>query len=245
VLAALAPPDAHLVEALLLCHTLRGNGAHGVTLLAPYLAYTRQDREETGHSRATAWVGALLPASGVERVITVDAHSARVGELFPVPLVSLSPARLFAEEILRFAFQDATVVAPDAGARERAEAVRVAAGMTTPIACMEKTRTAGGVTGVLHGAVGRRVVIVDDILDTGGTLIACAQALQHAGVREIIVMVTHALFTGDAWSHLWEYGVMKLVCLDTIPIGEPRLDDRIHVLRASSLLVGYLKNGGN
>ncbi|HOS43762.1 MAG TPA: ribose-phosphate diphosphokinase, partial [Armatimonadota bacterium] len=244
VLASLAPPDEQLLAALLLCDTLRRQGAAAVTLLAPYLAYTRQDREEAGRSRATAWLGALLQASGVARVVTIDVHSARVGELFPIPLASLSPARLFAEAVLRFAFQDAVVVAPDAGAMARADAVRAAAGIAAPLAWMEKTREPAGVTGVLHGAVGRRAVIVDDILDTGGTLIACARALRRVGAREMLVMVSHALFTGDAWPRLWDEGVTKLVCLDTVPVGEPRLDDRIHVLRAAPLLIAHGAGGG-
>jgi ribose-phosphate pyrophosphokinase len=241
VLASLAPPDERMTETLLLCHTLRKEGAGDISLLAPYLAYTRAERDEPRRSRATAWVGALLAASGVSRVVTIDVHNPQVAALCPLPLVSLSPARLFAEAILRFAWQDATIVAADAGARDRAVAVRAAAGMPAPLAVMAKTRTATGVTGELQGSVGQRAVIVDDILDTGGTLIACARALRHAGVDDIMVCVSHPLFSGVDWPRLWDHGVTRLICLDTVPAEAARLDDRIHILRCASLLADGIR----
>lgn len=241
VLTSLAPPDERLMQALLLCHTLHKDGAREITLLAPYLAYTRANRDELRLSRATAWVGALLQASGISRVVTIDVHGPQIAELYPMPLVSLSPARLFAEEILRFAWQDATVVAPDDGARERAEAVRITAAMPIPLAVMTKTRTADGITSDLRGQVGCRAVIVDDILDTGATLLACAHALRHAGVEEIMICVSHSLFTGSDWLRLWEHGVTHLICLDTVPAEAARLDDRIHILRGTRLLAEYLR----
>src|SRR5260370_20976239 len=99
LLGTLARPDEHMLSFLLLSHTLQKEGARTVTALFPYLAYARHDRPEEGKSLATAWVGSLLQASGIAKVITVDVHSPAVQELFPIPLVSLSPARLFAQEI--------------------------------------------------------------------------------------------------------------------------------------------------
>ena len=241
VLGTLAPPDAQLLAMLLLCHALHGEGAARVIALLPYLAYMRQDRPEAGRSLATAWLGGILPASGIDEVVTVDIHSPHAAMLLPVRLTDLSPASLFAEVLLRDGLREATLVAPDEGAIARAEAVRVAAGVTVPIAHLVKQRTATGVSSTLQGTVSRRAVVVDDLLDTGGTLLACCAALQRAGTEEITIMVTHALFTGSAWQQLWELGVRRIYCTDTVPL-PPSIDDaRIEVLSIEPLIVPWVK----
>lgn len=234
VLGTLAPPDERMLAALLLCDTLRKEGACTVTLAAPYLAYMRQDKEEAGKSQAAPWVGAQLEASGVTQVVTVDIHSERAAELVPVPVVSLSPAEIFAAEIKRLGWQGAMLVAPDEGAIERCEDVRREAGIVDPVAYMHKERTPAGVHGTLHGETGRRAVVVDDILDTGSTLVACCEALWTTGTEDIIVMVTHGLFTGDGWQRLWSLGVSQICCTDTVPLAVR--DERIRVLSVLPVL---------
>lgn len=242
VLGAVAPPDEHLLATLLLSHTLKKEGARGITALLPYLGYARHDRAEPRRSRATAWLGEVLRASGAGAVVAIDVHSSLVHELFPIPVRSLSPASLFAGAIARLALADPVVVAPDEGAIERCEAVRRAAGIGRPLAHLSKIRTPEGVRhSVLHGAVGGDVVIVDDILDTGGTLVSAAEALQRAGARQIIVMVTHGLFTGTGWERLWSLGVRRVYCTDTTPpLGSPG-SGPITVLPVAPLLAAQLE----
>ena len=220
VLGSIAPPDEQLLSALLLAHTLKKEGAKQVNAVFPYLGYARHDKDKPGQSLATAWAGSLVRASGYDRVITVDVHSEKTKELFPVPLVSLSPAKVFAEAITRHGLADATVVAPDEGAIARCEAVRTAAGMSSrKISYFEKHRTD---TGIIHagpiGEVGRRAVIIDDILDTGGTLVSACEQLSKTGVEEIEVMVTHGLFTGMRWKDLYRLGVKRIFCTDSVPL---------------------------
>ncbi len=167
--ASITPPDEHLITTLLLSHTRRKEGAARVTAFLPYLAYTRQDKDEAGQSMATAWVGTLLAASGIDEVVTLDIHSDRAQALMRVPVRSLSPALLWAAEIQRQGWTDATTVAPDHGAIVRCETVRQAAGISAPIAWFEKHRARAGVESSLHGTAGARAIIIDDILDTGGT----------------------------------------------------------------------------
>ena len=102
ILGTIAPPDEQLLSILLLSHTLKKEGAHHIIALVPYLAYARDDKRKERKSLATAWVGALLKASGVDEVITVDVHSTEAQDLFPLPLVSLSPANIFAQEMSGF-----------------------------------------------------------------------------------------------------------------------------------------------
>jgi ribose-phosphate pyrophosphokinase len=240
LLGAVAPPDEDLLATLLVAHTLLTEGARRIIALLPYLGYARHDKREPGKSLGTAWLGRLLHASGVQDVVTVDVHSRRVHDLFPLPVHSLSPAAVFAAEIERDGLQDACVVAPDEGAVERCEAVRTAAGIPRPLARLSKTRTERGVVHTaLQGAVGARAVIVDDILDTGGTLTSACEALGRAGVRDIRVMVTHGLFTGVAWQRLWALGVSRIYCTDTT--SPPPAGDAITVLSVAPLLAAHLK----
>ena len=241
VLGAVAPPDEHLLGTLLLSHTLSKEGARSVTALVPYLGYARHDKAEPRKSRATAWLGAILKSSGVSDVVTVDVHSRLVHELFPIPVHSLSPADLFARELAALRLAEPTVVAPDAGARERCEAVRRVAGIRRPLAYFTKERIAEGIRhSVLHGGVGRQVVLVDDILDTGGTLVSACEALQRAGGEEIVVMATHGLFTGTAWERLWSLGVTRIYCTDTTPLPGRLTSSRIVVLSVASLLAAHV-----
>jgi ribose-phosphate pyrophosphokinase len=241
VLGSVAPPDDHLLSTLLLSHTLRKEGAVAVTAMLPYLGYARHDKPEAGHSLATAWLGEVMRASGVTEVVTVDVHSSRVHQLFPVPVRSLSPARIFASEIAALARTDPTVVAPDAGALERAEALRRAAGFERPLAHLTKRRTVDGVAhSMLHGSVSGAAIVVDDILDTGGTLVSACEALRDAGVREVTVVVTHGLFTGTAWERLWSLGVARIFCTDSMPLPARAASGRVVVRSLAPLLAEYL-----
>ncbi len=234
VWGSLAPPDEQLVSVLALAHTLRREGARQLVALLPYLGYARQDRAESGQSLGAAWAGDLLQAVGVERVLTLDAHSRAAAACFPMRLDSLSPAPLFAEALVQRGLTDVSVVAPDDGALERSEALIRAAGIGTPLARLRKQRDANGVThSSLAGTISSRVVIVDDILDTGGTLISACAALRRAGAQEIYVLVTHGLFTGDRWRELPALGVQRIFTTDSIPTAEEHAGDMVEVLPAT------------
>jgi ribose-phosphate pyrophosphokinase len=203
VLGSIAPPDEQMLALAMTTDALTRQGAARVVALVPYLAYARQDKEEPGKSLGIAWVGEILRASGVDELVTIDIHSQRAVRLLAMPVTSMSPAELCAAELERSNLRDATIVAPDEGAIDRSRAVAEAAGIDRPIAYMRKERTATGVSHrELVGEVGRRAVVIDDILDTGGTLVSCCHALSRRGVQDVRVMVTHGLFTGERWREL-------------------------------------------
>jgi ribose-phosphate pyrophosphokinase len=220
ILGSIAPPDEQVLSLMLLAHTLKKEGAGKVTAILPYLAYSRQDKDKPGESLAAAWIGALLKSSGIDQVLTVDVHSERDKQLFPLPLLSLSTAEVFAAAMEKHHLTDATIVAPDNGAISRCEEVKSAAGMPagdTPY--FEKKRTEKGI--IHHGPIGRvgpRVVIIDDMLDTGGTLVSACEQLTAAKVEEIYILVTHGLFTGSDWGKLWSLRVKRIFCTDTVSL---------------------------
>jgi len=238
ILGSIAPPDSQMVSLLLLAHTLRKEGAARITGLLPYLAYAREDKVKPGQSLGTAWVGGLLQAAAFDELWTVDVHSKHDQELLPLPLKSLSPARVFSERLQRVGLADASFVAPDEGAVARCQALRSALGTTAgDIVWFEKQRTADGI--VHHkriGEVQRRAVVVDDVLDTGATLVSACERLVAAGVTELYICVTHGLFTGQRWRDLWALPLKHIFCTDTVPACASIDDPRITTLEVGPLL---------
>jgi len=238
VLGSLAPPDEQMLSVLLLAHTLEREGARAVVALLPYLGYARQDRADPGQSLGIAWAGDLLRAAGVDQVLTVDVHSRLAAACLPMPIDTLSPAPLFAEALVRSGLGDLSVVAPDEGALERCEAVIRAAGVRAPLAYLRKRRDASGVThSALVGSVAPRVAIVDDILDTGGTLVSACTELRRAGVREITVLATHGLFTGERWRELPALGVRRIYTTDSVPAAAQRGGKLVEALPIAGLVL--------
>ena len=238
LLGSIAPPEQQMASMLLLAHTLRKEGAGRIRGVIPYLAYTREDKVKSGESLATAWVGTLLKASGFDEVWTIDLHSENDKRLFPLRLESISPAEIWAECVKDLGLTGASVVAPDNGAIPRCEAVKFAAGMTCgDIVHFNKRRTANGIEH--YGPIGRvesRAIVVDDMLDTGGTLVSACEKLASAGAKELYIFVTHGLFTGQLWRRLWSLPVKRIFCTDKIPACMNVNDPRITVLPVGLLL---------
>ena len=202
--------------------------------MLPYLAYARQDRPEPRTSLACAWLGRLLHASGVDEVLTVDIHSAEAARLLALPVRSLSSASVLASGL--DVDDSATVVAPDHGASARASDLAEVLGAGHGVAWLDKRRTPDGVVHTaLHGELGRRAVVVDDILDTGATLVSCCRELRRRGVQTIDLAVTHGLFTGEAWRELLELA-QTIHVTDTVPEAAWRATARIVVHRIAPWL---------
>ena len=238
ILGSITPPECQMVSFLLLAHTLKKEGANRVTGILPYLAFAREDKVKPGESLATAWVGALLKASAFDEIWTVDLHSEQDKKLFPLALESLSPSAVFGECLGKLGLTSASFVSPDQGAIPRCQAVKSAAGMTWgDIVYFEKHRTdAGIVHHALVGKVERHAVIVDDILDTGETLVSACERLVSAGAEELYICVTHGLFSGQRWRNLWSLPVKHIFLTDTIPACATIQDPRITTLSVAPLL---------
>lgn len=223
----------HELEPLLLSHTLKRLGASKVTFVAPYLGYMRQDKEEPKRSLGAAWVGNLLKASGVDAVLTVDLHSDMSRLRLSLPVVSLASSVVFAQAVSSFVGPDVTIVAPDDGALEKAKLLEDLLTTNLPVTYFNKKRTPEGVTMTPNEKVSNRVIIVDDILDTGGTLVAASKILKDQGVKDIIICVTHGQFVGDKWKGLFDNGVSKIYTSDSLPTVPS--DERIEIVPLAPL----------
>lgn len=241
IVGSVAPPAANFLNLTLLAHTLKKDGAVHVTAVLPYLSYSRQDKARVGEGLSIQWVGQLLAAAGIDQIVTVDIHSQTDAEVFPLPINALSPAKLLARDIKELHSTDVVVVAPDEGAIDRAAQVASAAHIKQ-LAHLQKVRTKGVAHLKLAGEVKRNVVIVDDILDTGATLISATKELRKHRVSNITIAVSHGLFTGQAWQELWRLGVSRIYCLDTIPQTANTHDHRIKIIACGSLLTAALNH---
>ncbi len=242
LVGSISPPAGNVERFTLAAHALRRAGARRLTALLPYLAYARQDRAAPGESLGLAWVGELLRAAGIAEVVCVDVHSAAAADRLSLPLTSLSPAELLADALPARWREGVTFVAPDEGAVERCAALARAAGVDRPVVWARKRRTGSGIEHLgLVGSPGARAVVVDDILDTGATLISCCSALRAAGVRELGVVATHGLFTGRRWRELQAGGVRELWITDTVL--SRRRPPEAHVVPVAPLLAPALERG--
>ncbi len=242
ILGSITPPDENLLASLMLAHTLKKELAEKIILFTPYLAYSRQDKVQPHESLGITTIGELIRASHINQIVTVDLHSPADEKLLPLPVMSLAPAKIFGQTIKRLGWQNATIIAPDEGAIERCEDVARLLRRQERVIYFTKKRFSSGVIHLeLFGHPGKRVVLIDDILDTGSTLVACCQNLKQYGVREIIIMVTHGLFTGEKWKKLFSLGVKRVYCTNTHTVPSQSESAKITILTIAPLLRDFAK----
>jgi len=217
VLGWTAPPEADLFSTMILGRVLKKEGAEKVIALIPYFGYSRQDKNERGKSFMMDWLGGLFKASGFDELVTVDLHSRLSAKKFPISLMSISPLSLFLKVVKMEDVEDLSIVAPDKGSLWRCEALSRLSGIKK-IGFFEKIRDKRGIhLSKLKGRISAKVILLDDILDTGRTLTRAVQSLKNLGVREMIICATHGQFTGDKWKKLFKLGVKKIYTTDTVP----------------------------
>ena len=212
-------PHLRLFETFAFADACRRAGADRVTAVLPYLAYARADARHGSREPLTARVVAdLLQTAGIDHVLTVDAHSPQVEGFFAVPVDNLTAVPLLAEALAADLPDDAVVVAPDLGAARLASAYAERLGLTTAV--LHKRRTSGAeveITDLTGEVEDRRCVLVDDMISTGGTLVAAIESLAEAGSRsDVTVAATHGLLVDGAVDDLREAGVRRLLVTDSV-----------------------------
>ncbi len=216
------PVDVHLMQLLLLIDALKRASARRITVVIPYFGYARQDRKDKPRVPISSkLVADLLTTAGADRALVVDLHAPQIQGFFNIPVDHLFASPVLVDYFRKKQLPELTVVSPDAGGVERARFF--AKKMDSALAIVDKRRVEMDVTEVMHviGDVkGRTCLILDDIIDTAGTLVKTAEALLEAGAREVHACATHAVLSGPAVERISKSGLAEVVVTDTIPLTE-------------------------
>jgi len=215
-----SPVNDNLIELLIMVDALRRASSGSITAVLPYYGYARQDRKMAPRTPISSrLVADLLQTAGVSRVLCVDLHAAQIQGFFNVPVDHLFALPVFLEDYLRTTFdQKAVFVSPDAGGVERARAYSKRMGAS--LAIIDKRRARANESEVMHliGDVkDRDCIIVDDLIDTGGTLCNAARAVMDKGARRVVACATHGVFSGPALQRIDESPLDEVVVTNSIP----------------------------
>jgi len=237
------PVNDHLMELLVMMDALKRASAKRVTAVLPYYGYARQDRKVLPRAPITAkLVADMLTAAGVSRVLTMDLHAGQIQGFFNIPVDHLYASPVMLEYIKANYRDDMVVVSPDAGGVERARAS--AKRLNASLAIIDKRREGPNVSAVMNiiGEVeGKTAVMLDDMVDTAGTLVQSAEALRAKGAKNIFACATHAILSGPAIERLERSQIEELVVTNTVPLGEKALCKKIRVLSVAPLLGEAIK----
>ena len=244
------PTNNNLMELLVMADALRRSSAGRITAVIPYFGYARQDRRvRSARVPITAKVVAdMITAVGIDRVVTVDLHADQIQGFFDIPVDNVYGTPLFVADIERQKHDDLMVVSPDVGGVVRARALAKQLN-DADLAIIDKRRPKANESQVMHiiGEVeGRTCVLVDDIVDTAGTLCKAAQALKDHGAAKVIAYCTHPVLSGPAIDNISNSAMDQLVVTDTIPLSEQgRQCDKIRVLRLAPMLAETIRRVNN
>jgi ribose-phosphate pyrophosphokinase len=221
-----APANDRVMELLIMVDALRRASARSITAVIPYYGYARQDRKVAPRTPITAkLIAELLEAGGVSRVVAVDLHAGQIQGFFNIPVDHLFAMPMLLRNHLIENYTGAVVVSPDAGGVERARAYSKRLNGT--LAIVDKRREKANESEVMHiiGEVkNRKCVIVDDIMDTAGTMCNAARALMDAGAKSVSASVTHPVLSGPALSRIIESPLEEVIVTDSVPLSKKQLD---------------------
>ena len=237
------PANDNLMELLILIDAVRRASAGRITAVIPYFGYARKDRKDEGRVPITAkLVANLLVTAGINRVITVDLHAAQIQGFFDIPVDHLYAAPVLAEHFKALHIPDLIVVAPDVGSAKMARGYAKRLG--TDLAIVNKRRLSASVTEVteLIGTVeGKNVLLIDDMISTGGSIVEAGRACQKSGAKDVYLAATHGVLVSGAREKLEGSGARQVVLTDTIPVDPTGLlEGLVKVLSIAPLLAAAI-----
>jgi ribose-phosphate pyrophosphokinase len=237
------PVNDHLVELLILMDALKRSSAKRVTAVIPYYGYARQDRKVLPRAPITAkLVADLLTAAGVSRVLTMDLHAGQIQGFFNIPVDHMYAAPVMLEYIKANWDNEIVFVSPDAGGVERARAF--AKRLKATLAIIDKRRGGANesqVMNIIGDVAGKTAVLLDDMVDTAGTMVQGAAAVRRNGAKRVFACATHPVLSGPSIERLEKSEVEQLVVTNTIPLGEKAACRKIRVLSVANLLGEAIK----
>lgn len=239
-----SPVTENLMEILVLADALKRASAKEVTAIMPYFGYARQDRKAKPRQPITSkLVADLLSAAGVTRVVTIDLHAAQIQGFFDIPVDEMQALPLISNYFKKQNIEDICVVSPDHGGATRAR--RLAVALDAPVAIIDKRRPKPNVAeimGVLGDVSGKNCIVIDDMIDTGGTIVAGIEMLKEKGAKDVYIACTHPVFSGPATQRLQDSSAKKVIVTDTIILPEEKKFDKLEVVSVANLLAKTIES---
>jgi len=238
VVQSVSPPlvNRYLMEMLIMIDALKRASAGRITAVVPYYGYARQDRKAKARDPISAkLVADLITAAGADRLLTMDLHAAQIQGYFNIPVDHLIGSPILADYFIEKDVQDLVVVSPDLGSVTRARAF--ANRLNCGIAIIDKSRPEPNVSEVMHiigNVEGKNVILIDDMIDTAGTITNGAEALKDIGARDIYACCTHAVFSGPAIDRIKKSSLKEVVVTDTIKLADDMRLGNIRELSVAS-----------
>lgn len=237
------PVNDNLMETLILIDAVKRASAGRVNAVVPYYGYARQDRKTKAREPITAkLVANLFTTAGADRVISMDLHAAQIQGYFDIPVDHLSGVPILAEYFKDLVDEETVVVSPDLGGVTRARAF--ANLLDLPIAIIEKRRPKANVSEVMNviGDInGKNVILIDDIIDTAGTIAKAASVLKNFGAKKVYGCATHGVLSGPAIERIRDSELEKFIITDTIPLPEDKKIEKIEVVSVAPLFAEAIK----
>jgi len=238
-----SPVNDNLMEVLILVDAFKRASVGRINAVIPYYGYARQDRKTKAREPITAkLVADLLTVAGVDRVVTMDLHAGQIQGYFNIPVDHLSGVPILAEYFKNIVDEDTVIVSPDLGGVTRAR--NFASLLDLPIAIIEKRRPKANVSEVMNviGDIkGKNVVIIDDIIDTAGTITKAAQVLKDFGAKSVYACATHAVLSGPAIERIEDSAIERFIITDTIPTIIEREKSKIEVVSVAPILAEAIR----
>ena len=239
-----SPVNENLMELLIMIDAARRASAGRITAVIPYFGYARQDRKARSRDPITAkLVADIITSAGADRVLTMDLHAPQIQGFFDIPVDHLLGGPILYKHFANMVDDDFMVVSPDVGSVSRAR--NVATKLNCPMAIVDKRRPKANqieVMNIIGDVKGKKCLIVDDMIDTAGTICQGAEALFNNGAKEIYACCSHAVLSGPAIERIQNSHITKLVVLDTIPLTEEKKIGKIEVLSVAKLFALAIEN---
>ena len=239
------PVNDNLMELLIMIDALKRASAGRITAVIPYYGYARQDRKAKARDPITAkLVANLITAAGADRVLTMDLHASQIQGYFDIPLDHLLGGNLLADYFNNKNIEDLVVVSPDLGSVTRSRKFANQLDGEVPLAIIDKRRPKANVCEVMNliGDVkGKNVIMLDDMIDTAGTITNAANALKEFGAKNIYACCTHAVLSGPAIERIENSAISELIVLDTIKLPKEKENDKIKVLTVAEVFGEAIK----
>lgn len=233
-----APVNQHLMELLIMIDALKRASANSINIVMPYYGYARQDRKARAREPITAkLVANLLQTAGADRVIMMDLHAPQIQGFFDIPIDNLVGVPTLTDYFEKKNLDDIVVVSPDHGGVTRAR--KMADRLEAPIAIIDKRRPLPNVAEVMNivgNIEGKTAILIDDIIDTAGTITLAANALVENGAKEVFACCTHPVLSGPAMKRIDDSEIKELVVTNTIPLGDDKKSEKVTPLSVAPLI---------